>query len=175
MGSLRRILDLDAQDVGRSAEAAVALVLARLALRFVRLEALTVFSRRLWCAARDAGARTGSDPARLPAPGAAEALERVAWATNAAAGALGQTCLPRSVALQWMLARRGVEAELCLGFPREGTRLPGHAWIEVGSRTLGHGTGGDGGDGGDGGASSTRALEVLCRLPRRAALPGGPG
>ncbi|KAA0256651.1 MAG: lasso peptide biosynthesis B2 protein [Acidobacteria bacterium] len=165
MGALGKVLDFEAPDVGRSAEAAAAILLARLALRFARLESLALVSRRLSAAARAGGT---DDPGSKPGPGDAESCERVAWAASAAAAALKQTCLPRAVALQWMLARRGVEAELCLGFPRGGSRLPGHAWVEVGSRRIGDGPEADPRGPGDGG------LEVLCRLPREKTPSAGP-
>lgn len=152
MGLLARALDADAGDVGRSVEAAAAIVLARLSLRFVRLEVLARLSDRLAGAAGDV--RGGTAPED-------ETCDRAARAATVAGAVLGATCLPRSLALQWMLARRGVASDLCVGFPREGARFPGHAWIEVGARPLGA----DAADGERGDPAG--GLEVLCRLPRR--------
>ena len=148
MGLLGKVLDRDTPDVGRAAEAAATILLSRLALRLVRLEVLVELSRGLASAPGDT-------------EGGTEALERVAWATNAAGAVLGATCLPRSLALQWMLARRGVASDLCLGFPREGPLLPGHAWVEVGAKPIGDGSVGTGDEPGTG------PFELLCRLPRR--------
>lgn len=40
-------------------------------------------------------------------------------------------CLPRSLCLQWMLARRGMESRLRIGVRRQGEgTLEAHAWIE---------------------------------------------
>jgi transglutaminase superfamily protein len=39
-------------------------------------------------------------------------------------------CLPRALALQWLLRRRGIEADLRLGVRKEGDRLDAHAWVE---------------------------------------------
>ncbi len=39
-------------------------------------------------------------------------------------------CLPRSLALQWLLARRGIDAELRIGVRKNGHALEAHAWIE---------------------------------------------
>ena len=41
-------------------------------------------------------------------------------------------CMHRALALQRMLARRGVTAALRVGLGRRPKLLPGHAWLEVG-------------------------------------------
>jgi hypothetical protein len=40
-------------------------------------------------------------------------------------------CLPRALAAQAMLRRRGVASRLCLGAGRENGELAAHAWIEL--------------------------------------------
>jgi hypothetical protein len=40
-------------------------------------------------------------------------------------------CLPRALAAQAMLRRRGVASRLCLGAGRENGALAAHAWIEL--------------------------------------------
>lgn len=40
-------------------------------------------------------------------------------------------CLHRSLALQRMLLRRGVDARLRIGIGRKPALFPGHAWLEV--------------------------------------------
>lgn len=40
-------------------------------------------------------------------------------------------CLPRALAAQAMLRRRGVGSRLCLGAGRENGMLAAHAWIEL--------------------------------------------
>jgi hypothetical protein len=47
------------------------------------------------------------------------------------------TCLTRSVALQALLRRQGVEAELRIGVRREDGRLHAHAWVEHAGVPLG--------------------------------------
>ena len=42
------------------------------------------------------------------------------------------TCLRRALALQWMLARRGIIAELRIGVQRQAKTLQAHAWLELG-------------------------------------------
>lgn len=44
-------------------------------------------------------------------------------------------CLDRSVALWWMLRRRGVAAELHIG-GRKGANFEAHAWVEAGGKAL---------------------------------------
>jgi hypothetical protein len=63
-------------------------------------------------------------------PGAEPDLERIAVAVRRAAGPLGYTCLGQSLAVLWLLRRRGIDAELCFGAKVEGT-LAGHAWVEA--------------------------------------------
>jgi hypothetical protein len=46
-------------------------------------------------------------------------------------------CLRRSLALQWMLNRRGVPAVLRLGVQREAGELKAHAWLEHDGLPLG--------------------------------------
>lgn len=46
------------------------------------------------------------------------------------------TCLPRSIVLQRLLARRGVAAELRLGVATDGA-FAAHAWVEVDGRAVG--------------------------------------
>jgi Transglutaminase-like superfamily len=40
------------------------------------------------------------------------------------------TCLERSLALWWLLARRGVAAQLRIGVRKSGEKFEAHAWVE---------------------------------------------
>ena len=40
------------------------------------------------------------------------------------------TCLRRSLALQWLLRRRGIQTELRIGVKRVGEQVSAHAWLE---------------------------------------------
>ncbi len=40
------------------------------------------------------------------------------------------TCLPRSLALQWLLRRRGIETALRVGVRKTPTAIEAHAWLE---------------------------------------------
>jgi hypothetical protein len=44
---------------------------------------------------------------------------------------LAHNCMHRSLALQRILARRGIAAKLCIGIGRKPNLFPGHAWLEV--------------------------------------------
>jgi hypothetical protein len=45
-------------------------------------------------------------------------------------------CLPRALATQAMLRRRGIANRLCLGVARDSGELAAHAWIEVGNKKI---------------------------------------
>lgn len=47
------------------------------------------------------------------------------------------TCLRRSLALQKMLAKRGIPAELKIGVRKDDGQLSGHAWLEYLGQPLG--------------------------------------
>lgn len=51
-------------------------------------------------------------------------------------GLLTANCLERSLALCWLLHRRGIDAELRLGVRRDPEDLAAHAWVEIGGRAL---------------------------------------
>lgn len=106
-------------------EAAVMLVLARLAVRFVP-------PARLYAWADQA-------PRRIRRFAADEA-RWVAWAveTLGAKSWMRALCLPRALAAHAMLRRRGIASRLCLGVAREGAEIATHAWVELGdSRIVG--------------------------------------
>jgi hypothetical protein len=62
----------------------------------------------------------------------------VSWAVEEAASKrwVGAVCLPRALAAQAMLRRRGIAGRLCLGVARENDSLVSHAWLEIGSKTV---------------------------------------
>jgi hypothetical protein len=45
---------------------------------------------------------------------------------------MNAACLPRALAAQAMLRRRGIASTLCLGVARENQELSAHAWLELG-------------------------------------------
>ncbi|MGB0387104.1 MAG: lasso peptide biosynthesis B2 protein [Ardenticatenaceae bacterium] len=99
----------------RVAEAWFALLGARLAIRRWQMPELLT---RLQRAARP-------DPAPVAHEPIVRAVQRAAHLHP-----IPMLCLPQSVALSWMLARRGLTCELVIGArPKEGT-LDAHAWVE---------------------------------------------
>jgi hypothetical protein len=62
-----------------------------------------------------------------------EAANRLARLQSATARRLmfRATCLDRSLALCWMLKRRGMPAELRIGARKAANRLEAHAWVEL--------------------------------------------
>jgi len=50
---------------------------------------------------------------------------------------LPMACLERSLALQWMLRRRGVNAQLEIGAHKVSEGISAHAWVEVNGQVVG--------------------------------------
>jgi hypothetical protein len=67
-------------------------------------------------------------------PGSAALASALAAArpVNLVAARLRASCLTRSLALQWILARRGIGTELKVGVRNGGDGLRAHAWLECG-------------------------------------------
>ena len=82
---------------------------------------------------------------RLPQPGPVveeaernrERAARDAWAIGVCADRLPiGTCLERTLALWWLLRRRGIDSDVVFGARRQGAELEAHAWLEVGGTAL---------------------------------------
>jgi hypothetical protein len=50
----------------------------------------------------------------------------------------GATCLPQSVALAWLLRRRGIDARVCIGARTDNGRFDAHAWVEEAGVAINH-------------------------------------
>ena len=78
---------------------------------------------------------------RRPTGGAERFDEAVAVAQSVGRAAAHHLwpmrCLPRALALQRLLRRRGIPASLRIGVSRDGGRFAAHAWIEVAGTPLG--------------------------------------
>lgn len=100
-------------------EAAIALALARLAVRVLPAARIVAWARR---------------PPKRIKRFAMEEAGNVSWAieTIGARRWMQTKCLARALAAQAMLRRRGIASRLCLGVAREGQALSAHAWIEIG-------------------------------------------
>jgi hypothetical protein len=108
-------------------EAAVMLVLARLAVRFVSPARVFAWANR--------------HPRRIQR----FAVDEVSWISWAVENLGARTwmnarCLPRALAAHAMLRRRGIASRLCLGVAREGRELAAHAWVEIGNEKIVGGT-----------------------------------
>jgi transglutaminase superfamily protein len=103
-------------------EAALMLTLTRLAVRFV--PAARIFS---WA----------DRPPRYINRFANDEVRWVAWSVERIGNnpRMNALCLPRALAVQAMLRRRGIASRLCLGVTREEQKLIAHAWVEVGEST----------------------------------------
>jgi|SRR6185437_10999260 len=104
-------------------EATVMLALAQLAVRFVPADRLFSWADR---------------PPRRINRFAVDEVSRVAWAVERVGNNpwMNALCLPRALAAQAMLRRRGVASRLCLGVARDGKQLIAHAWVEIGENKL---------------------------------------
>lgn len=112
-------------------EAAVMLVLARLAVRFV--PPARVFA---WA----------NQPPRRIHRFAVDEVGWISWAVEnlGARSWMNALCLPRALAAHAMLRRRGIASRLCLGVAREAGDLAAHAWVEVGKDKIVGGNEADG-------------------------------
>ena len=55
----------------------------------------------------------------------------IARIVNGIAGILRARCLARSLALWWLLKRRGIDSQICMGVRKENGALMAHAWVEL--------------------------------------------
>ena len=100
-------------------EAAIALILARIAVRFVPFSWIISWANK---------------PPRRISRFAINEIPRVAWAVESAAVRpwIKALCLPQALAAHAMLRRRGLASQLHLGVARENGFLTAHAWVEIG-------------------------------------------
>ena len=117
-------------------EAAVMLVLARLAVRFVSPARIFAWANR---------------PPRRIRRFATDEIVWVSWAVENVGAKSWMTkpwmnapCLPRALAAHAMLRRRGIASRLCLGLARDRGALNAHAWIEIGNDKIVGGAEADG-------------------------------
>ncbi len=100
-------------------EAAVMVVLAQLAVRFVPPARIFAWAKR---------------PPRRIRRFATDEVSWVSWAVERVGRVtrMNFSCLPRALAAQAMLRRRGIPSRLCLGVARERGEMLAHAWVEIG-------------------------------------------
>lgn len=97
-------------------------------LVWLGLRALGYARCRRWLTVRPGRAPVAPEPAA-----AAELAKSYARAVSIAAGNVPcrARCLERSLALWWLLRRRGVAAELRIGVRKPESELEAHAWVEL--------------------------------------------
>jgi Transglutaminase-like superfamily len=105
-------------------EATLALIAARLAVRLLPTARIIAWA-----------SRPPRRPDRFAAAVIVEAVSRVVDQVGARPW-MRASCLPRALAAQAMLRRRGVASRLCLGAARDGGALAAHAWIELGDEVI---------------------------------------
>jgi len=104
-------------------EAFVAVVLARLVVRFVPTARVFSWANR---------------PPRRINRFAGNEASWVLWAVESIGAKpwMNALCLPRALATHAMLRRRGIASRLCLGVARQEQALIAHAWVEVGENNF---------------------------------------
>lgn len=114
MSSFDRYLRLPARRKRLLHAALAGLILARIGLALLPLPSLQ---------------RLSSKTSKRDLDGAS--LDELRWAVLAAARRLpGTRCLPRALALQALMARAGMTAQICLGVTKEpSSTLEAHAWV----------------------------------------------
>ena len=117
MRRLKKALQLPPSEFWVLAQAAVYLPIVRTALHFIsvaRLNAMATRSRRQLF-------RVDAKPkniARLVSIAADHGIYRA-------------RCLEKSLVLRWLLARRGIHAQLAFGAYKAGGAMQAHAWVEI--------------------------------------------
>jgi hypothetical protein len=119
---LAKIAAFSARDWWVLLEAVVTLVVVQLALRIVDFPRLMAWASRVH-------ADDGAGWSR-------QRIERVAWLVEVASRLIWLRCLPRSVALTRVLARRGVTTTVRIGVRTKDQTLFAHAWVECMGRAL---------------------------------------
>jgi len=104
-------------------EAFVAILLARLVVRFVPTARVFSWANR---------------PPRRINRFAGNEASWVLWAVESIGAKpwMNALCLPRALATHAMLRRRGIASQLCLGVARQEQALIAHAWVEVGENNF---------------------------------------
>jgi hypothetical protein len=102
-------------------EAAVTLVLARLAVRFLSPARLFAWANQ---------------PPRHIRRFSSDEADWVSWAIENAGTRMNTHGLPRALATHAMLRRRGIASRLCLGVARESGDLTTQAWVEIGKNKI---------------------------------------
>jgi hypothetical protein len=117
---------LTPRKVAIGAECAAALVLARVGLKVAKLQPLSRAGCRVF-------GWLPTDKVALPE---SLARETAAWVDRVSEFLPGMLCLQQALALQWMLARRGVGYTLHVGISSLEGEFRSHAWVTCNDRVL---------------------------------------
>ena len=127
MSKLAKFLQLPHAEKWLFTQAIVLLPLNVVALRLVGfrrwLAILTALAPAQGRPAAPADETTARHAARLVKAAAAHGLYRA-------------NCLPQSLAIWWLLRRRGIESDLRIGARKEAGRFEAHAWVDYSGRAL---------------------------------------
>ena len=130
MNKLGKFWQLPYSERALFAHSLVLLPLHGVALRLVGfrrwlaiLTALAPTNGRLVAATNETAFRQALTVARLVKAAATHGLYRA-------------NCLPQSLATWWLLRRRGIESDLCIGARKVDERLEAHAWVEYSGGVL---------------------------------------
>jgi hypothetical protein len=126
---LRRFSALPAAAKGDFVRAALLLPLIRLSL----------WLRGFRATQKSLQARGSRGVARLPEALATSEVQRVCRMVLAAGrhSLMRSTCLERSLALWWLLARRGITSQLRIGARKSDGQFAAHAWVERNGEAIG--------------------------------------
>ena len=113
---LGRILSLRLDEWTMLLEAVATLVAVRVLLHLIEFSKVIGWIKRVDTSRADDWTRSR--------------VERVAWLVDVAGRLTGMRCLPRSLTLARMLARRGLAADVRIGVQTADGRLKAHAWVE---------------------------------------------
>lgn len=121
----------------RTLEAMAFLALARLLIRFVPFARWSRWLGESGPVSTGRASETPADPGTAPPSATVRAcvaaVRRASWRLPAS------LCLPQAMALQWMLARRGTDSAVIIGFLPVGARNSPdalHAWVELDGVTI---------------------------------------
>jgi hypothetical protein len=130
MQALHRFRRLTVFERGVVLEAAAALPATWIAMRVAGFNLCKTALTRPFSTASQTGANVA---------GALASAQKVARLEAATARALffRSTCLEQSLALCWMLRRRGMSPALRVGARKDADRLEAHAWVEIDGIALG--------------------------------------
>ena len=119
---LRRFSALQRESRGIFLRASVLLPVISLSLRLRGFRKTQTFLQKFLL--------TPENSADLSSPHRADVAARMVRAAVRHAGFGHPTCLEESLALWWLLGRRGIASELRIGVRKHNERFEAHAWVE---------------------------------------------